>query len=536
MKNIFRIIFLLFLLLLIAITGINAQVSPGELSQGHANLEGVDNCTQCHDPGNKVSNTKCLACHKEIKAKIEQKRGYHASAEVRGKQCSTCHNEHHGKKFKLIKFNKEKFNHDLTGFKLEGEHAKQECENCHNAEHIKDPRLKKKKGTYIGIEPTCLTCHDDYHQGKLSSNCAECHNFNSFEKAKAFDHSKTRFPLLGKHKKVSCKECHKEIKTGDKTRQNFANLKFSNCNACHEDPHNNRFGQDCKSCHQESSFRDIKNIEKFDHDKTDYKLEGKHRLVACKECHKGKMTTPVKHETCTDCHKDFHEGQFDKGGKKPDCKTCHSIYGFKPAEYGIEKHNQGKFPLKGAHLATSCTDCHLKEGKWKFRNMGERCVDCHENIHKGKMEEKFNPGENCTTCHTERNWEVSGFNHDETGYKLTGSHASVSCGECHYKKDKTGKKIQIFKGLSKECSACHEDSHAGQFEVNGITDCERCHDTGKWEKTHFNHDTARFKLDGAHANLECSECHKQVTTEKGTFIQHKFQDISCAACHGSTKN
>ena len=525
--------FILIVMLLLT-AKVNAQISPGELSQVHAYLEGVENCTQCHDAGNKVSNVKCLDCHKEIKAKIAARRGYHASVEVRGKKCSSCHNEHHGKNFKLIKFDKDKFNHDLTGFKLQGQHAKQQCDDCHKPEHIKDQRLKKKKGTWIGIDPTCLTCHDDYHQGKLSSNCTECHNFNSFEKAKAFDHSKTDFPLRGKHKQVRCKDCHKENKVGIHMRQNFDNLKFDNCNACHKDQHNNRFGQNCKSCHQETSFKDIKNIDKFDHDKTDFKLEGKHRIVACKDCHKGNMTDPLKHETCTDCHKDYHEGQFDKAGKKPDCKTCHSIYSFKPSEYGIEKHNQSQFPLKGAHVATSCTECHYKKEKWTFRNIGIKCVDCHENVHKGKMEEKFNPGEDCSVCHVENNWQtIKKFNHDDTGYILTGSHASVACGECHYRKDKKGNKTQIFEGLSKDCSYCHQDSHAGQFEKDGKTDCERCHDTGKWEKTHFNHDTARFKLDGEHAKLACGECHKKVTTEKGTFIDHKFEDISCASCHGN---
>jgi len=65
----------------------SAQISPGELSKGHANLEGVSNCTKCHDVGNKVTREKCLDCHKEISLLINAKEGFHASAEVSGKDC-----------------------------------------------------------------------------------------------------------------------------------------------------------------------------------------------------------------------------------------------------------------------------------------------------------------------------------------------------------------------------------------------------------------------------------------------------------------
>src|SRR5665647_1034112 len=67
-----------------------AQISPGELSKAHANLEGVSNCTKCHSVGNKVTDEKCLDCHKEIKLLITSKEGFHASDEVKGKECYTC--------------------------------------------------------------------------------------------------------------------------------------------------------------------------------------------------------------------------------------------------------------------------------------------------------------------------------------------------------------------------------------------------------------------------------------------------------------
>lgn len=158
--------------------GVFAQISPGELSKVHEQLEGLSNCTQCHVLGKKVTNEKCLDCHKEIINLISKKEGYHASTEVQGNDCFNCHSEHHGKNFKLINIEKDNFDHSLTGYKLEGKHGQIKCEECHKKEFIQ-PEVSQKKevGTFLGLNTKCLSCHDDYHQKTLSSDCASCHGF-----------------------------------------------------------------------------------------------------------------------------------------------------------------------------------------------------------------------------------------------------------------------------------------------------------------------------------------------------------------------
>ena len=101
-----------------------AQISPGKLAAVHSHLEGISNCTHCHTLGDKVTNDKCLACHTELKARVDIGKGYHSSAEAKGKSCTSCHSDHHGLAFQIIRFDKEKFNHNLTGFPLSGAHAK----------------------------------------------------------------------------------------------------------------------------------------------------------------------------------------------------------------------------------------------------------------------------------------------------------------------------------------------------------------------------------------------------------------------------
>ncbi|MGB5664278.1 MAG: hypothetical protein WBM60_13605, partial [Eudoraea sp.] len=89
------------------------QISPGDLSQSHADLEGMSNCTLCHDLGDKVSDKKCLECHKEIQSLINKKDGYHANSSVVKKDCFECHSDHHGRNFDMIRFDEDAFNHDL---------------------------------------------------------------------------------------------------------------------------------------------------------------------------------------------------------------------------------------------------------------------------------------------------------------------------------------------------------------------------------------------------------------------------------------
>jgi len=130
-------------LLIILTTCINlmslqAQISPGDLSNAHAHLEGISNCTQCHVLGEKVSNEKCLKCHTDVQSRISLQKGYHSSTEVKGKECLTCHSEHNGKNFHLIRLDIQKFDHKLTGYDLSVPHAKKECRDCHAQVFIPD--------------------------------------------------------------------------------------------------------------------------------------------------------------------------------------------------------------------------------------------------------------------------------------------------------------------------------------------------------------------------------------------------------------
>lgn len=520
------------MLLLMISTNLRAQISPGDLAQVHTQLEGMSNCTQCHELGKQVSNEKCLNCHSELKKRISEQKGYHVSSSVRGKSCTMCHSDHHGLNFKIVRFEEAKFDHKLTSFPLTGAHARKQCKDCHKAEFIVDKEVKKKKYTYLGLDQKCLGCHVDYHQKTLSSACDNCHTFESFKPAAKFNHAKAKFQLQGKHQEVACIKCHKIETRDSKKFQVFTGIPFKSCVNCHDDPHRNQFGQQCNQCHSEVSFHTIKELNNFDHSKTQFKLEGKHQVVACKACHVSKITTPLKHDRCVDCHKDYHEGQFVRQSQLTDCSSCHNTDGFVNSSYSLDQHNQSNFPLTGAHMATPCISCHKKAVKWSFRKIGLKCADCHKDIHSGHISAKYYPDTACNRCHVPERWNIINFDHAVTDFKLTGAHAKQSCRTCHYYKNKDSVQIvQRFSELTNKCSACHKDQHNKQFDINGNSDCGRCHGFDNWKILNFNHNNTAFKLEGKHATLSCDRCHKRKTVGEFTFINYKIPDVTCKTCH-----
>lgn len=587
-----------------------AQLSPGKLTKAHSKLEGLANCTQCHTIGDKISNQKCLSCHKELNVRVSANKGFHASSQVKGKECITCHSEHNGLKFDMVRFDEKTFNHSLTGYELKGAHKSKDCASCHKPDNIVVSSLKSKPNTYLGLDVKCLSCHDDFHQKTLASDCVSCHDFNSFKPSTNFSHAKTDFPLTGAHKNVDCASCHKpSLKNGEKFVQ-YAGLGFKNCTSCHKDEHKGQFGNNCKACHNDESFHKITpsrsfnhaitgfelegkhenldckkchdnrngsstnfqefkgkdvatciachtdihtgkfgndckschnqnsfklksttNLSGFDHDKTNFTLEGKHETVDCRKCHLTSLTEPLAHDKCMSCHKDYHQGDFvAKTEFYPDCATCHSVGGFTPSSFTIEQHSNSNFKLDGAHLATPCFACHFKEEKWIFSKLGQQCVDCHKDIHDGHIDQKFYGNQSCASCHTSESWAEVNFDHTTTAFTLKGKHEKTSCSSCHM--DRTSIPIkQEFKGKSMQCQSCHENVHGTQFAIEGKTECSRCHGFESWDSKHFNHENTNFKLEGEHKNIACNKCHKETYSEGKKVTLFKIEKYQCIDCH-----
>ena len=593
----------IFLLLCFISISITAQLSPGDLTDAHAELEGMSNCTQCHTLGDKVSNDKCLACHESLKERVDQNLGFHVSREVRGKDCFTCHSEHHGRKFEMVRFDTLSFDHNLTGYTLEGAHKKVDCASCHKQDNIFDESIREKRKTYLGLTQECLLCHEDFHRNSLSPKCANCHTFQQFEDATKFEHDRTNYKLLGAHESVDCKSCH--LPDNDGLTRIFSGIKYGDCDGCHQDVHNNRlgdqcsvchvetsfasfkggagfdhdqttfpllgkhkrencrschdlnkphttvfmdhegvdpgacitchqdvhdgkFGLECKKCHNEDSFAFSNRPESFDHELTGFSLLGKHADVDCKSCHQNSLTEPLPHNTCTSCHEDYHDGQFTVGSDVRDCADCHWENSFSGSTFDFEDHETTDFALTGAHMATPCSACHQKSnGYWQFADLGLNCVDCHDNIHEGQMDNKYFENESCAGCHSTEMWQDISFDHDQTAFQLKGQHKTTECRRCHENEVDQ----YAFSGISTTCFSCHEEPHRAQFQEDGITDCRKCHSEIEWQPSTFDHDSAAFVLDGAHLGLRCDECHFEIVDELGTFTTYSVAQFECIDCH-----
>jgi len=524
--------YLKYIWLLLMLSNAYGQISPGDLSNAHANLEGMSNCTKCHDLGAKVSNIKCLDCHKEIQTLVNQKRGYHANPTVTSKDCFACHSEHHGRKFDMIHFDENKFDHNLAYYKLEGKHAVVDCRKCHAPENIQSAELKKRGDTFLGLEKACLSCPDDYHQKTLSNDCAKCHNMEAFKPAANFDHNKTDYKLTGKHTEVDCKECHKLTTLNGKEFQQLADVAYNDCKACHDDPHNKHFTNKCSQCHTTNSFTEFIGAKTFDHSATNFPLKGKHKTTDCFECHKT-TTDPltifqdrlgVAVNVCATCHKDAHNGKFGSN-----CAKCHDEKSFVAVKsMDSFDHNLTDYPLKGKHVNVDCKKCH-KESYTKAIDFSA-CQKCHKDYHNGEFK-KNGVSPDCRECHSlSEGFGVSLYTmekHQASKFPLEGAHVATPCFACHVNEEKKW----TFRNIGSTCYDCHDNVHGNTFAVAGVTDCKRCHVPDDWFPSKFAHDKTAFPLEGKHAEVECVACHKTYVENGKTLVKYKIEKFDCIDCH-----
>lgn len=122
----------------------------------------------------------------------------------------------------------------------------------------------------------------------------------------------------------------------------------------------------------------------------------------------------------------------------------------------------------------------------------------------------------CAACHSTANWSAVRFNHERTGYPLTGQHAGASCKSCHVS-DFTTPPPRL-------CQGCHRDVHAGELGAR----CDGCHETQSWA-SRFDADAHRrsnFPLIGSHAALPCVECHVEARERRWSRTT-----VDCSSCH-----
>lgn len=298
-------------------------------------------CADCHNGDlSRFDPTLCQTCHKQINSAFMQ--GHIQTFSV---GCMDCHDG-------LETLNK-KYNHNLTKFKLEGQHLGLDCATCHAG--------ARTAADFTSTSPECATCHrqDDAHAGKFGTACEMCHNASAWQPA-SFDHNLTTFRLDGAHSEAECEACH--INSVFKGTP-------STCISCHqkEDEHNGKFGQNCQNCHSTTAWTPAT----FDHNLSTFKLLGAHINVACEACHKNNVFQGTP-QTCAACHAEpaFHAGLFPAQG----CDTCHNANAWSPALFN-QPHPQPLTDEGGSgiqHGGATCRQCHPS-------NLNSfTCLACHD--------------------------------------------------------------------------------------------------------------------------------------------------------------
>lgn len=510
-------------------SGARAQISPGPLSAAHASLDGPLDCVKCHAGGKESMTSRCVSCHREITWLAERNRGFHARA---GRaDCSSCHPDHAGKNFALIKWpdgSAARFDHARAGWTLDGKHVRLACEKCHTESLRVSPAaaLAPKRaapGGWTGLETTCASCHRDVHKSSLGRTCESCHTTAGWSPAPKFDHDRTQYPLTGKHAAVACEKCHTTgtSRAADSSRviAQFKPLAHDDCVSCHRDPHQGRLTGACSSCHVTTSFASVEG-RTFSHDRTRYPLRGMHASVTCASCHAGYPTRIDRPSfaTCAGCHGDPHAKQGMVGGSATDCASCHTVAGFKPSTFTLAKHAQST-----------------------------RCATCHVDAHAGQLAASSNGGE-CKACHAPSAWKPSTFGvreHATLRFALIGRHAEISCASCHSATGRAPSPIAVTRTLGSAnvalkldattCDACHNDPHGGRYRATAASPqgtCASCHDTRAFRPSTVDvqaHSRFTFALEGAHRAAPCVACH----TTMRTTSSYTIPGATCATCHGS---
>ena len=270
--------------------------------------------------------------------------------------------------------------------------------------------------------------------------------------------------------------------------------------------------------------------------------------LKCGECHSFGAENPTLR--CLHCHKEvaarlqlgrgYHSTIIPGGATEASCGKCHPEHGgvgFRLIDPGFTKngfdHSKLGFALEGKHGLLKCNQCHQPKFipsymradirmnlNRTYLGLDTACISCHQDPHQSTL------GPKCAGCHDFEHWKpASRFDHAQADFALTGRHQTVPCEKCHIPEPGKPLVVKLARIPYAECTACHKDPHGGAIQAR----CESCHSTVSWKQLNpgesFNHSRTKFALNGKHARLACSACHK--TTDFSQPVAHG----RCLDCH-----
>jgi hypothetical protein len=274
--------------------------------------------------------------------------------------------------------------------------------------------------------------------------------------------------------------------------------------------------EECAVCHSAAGWTPAHVRSDFNHAKHGFALAGAHAQASCRSCHTSLQFAGTPTD-CVACHKDVHHGELGA-----DCAHCHTARNFLDRDLMARGHDLTRFPLRGAHVAADCESCHTPAapGRLAFVNLPRDCVSCHmPQFQAAKTPVDHVAGglsQDCAPCHTPTVWTNARFNHNASGFPITGAHRALTCVQCHGD--------GVYAGKSTTCVSCHQKNYDATTDpihsaARFATTCGDCHTTASWAGATFNH--TWFGLPHGSA-AHCSDCHTS-PTDFSTFV--------CTTCH-----
>lgn len=137
------------------------------------------------------------------------------------------------------------------------------------------------------------------------------------------------------------------------------------------------------------------------------------------------------------------------------------------------------------------------------------------------------------------------FDHDTTGFLLSGAHSRLRCESCHMH--------GIFKGTPLRCQGCHGQASTiattrkGPVHIESNEACDDCHTEVSWLNARMDHVAITgscvschngVKAAGKHSrhvqsHNRCEDCHRTIAWKPARF-DHSGITGSCFSCHNGT--
>ena len=444
-------------------------------------------------------------------ARAQESAGTHSPHGNLNGPCQNCHTPEGWRPIRAVP----EFDHNRTRYVLRGMHQGVTCIQCH------------VKPVFANVGQRCQDCHADIHRRQLGANCEQCHTVRGWQVSiRQIEQHNNRFPLTGAHAVVDCDACHKGAATS-----NFQTMSTA-CSSCHvadfqaaRSPNHvaANFPTTCDSCHGTDNWLNAK----FDHGSVGFPLTAGHAVPPrqCADCHINNNYN-LTSTACVNCHlKDYQAAtnpNHVSAAFSQTCNLCHNTTSWSNASFN---HSLTAFPLTGMHTVPprQCTDCHVNNN---YNLNSTACVTCHLKDYQGTTNPNHatsNFPRACASCHNTTSWLNATFNHNSTGFPLTGSHTVPprQCSDCHINNNYTLN--------STACYSCHQKDYAGATtpvpHTGFPTTCENCHDTVLWTHGKFNHSATGFPLTGSHTvpPRQCTDCHIN--------NNYALNSTLCYSCH-----